>query len=493
MRYFFSGARLIIVAVLLVCFVVYVLLFERVKRDVGPRIDRLRHERHVAECQGRMRALVAACFAYRNDHGALPPSLQTLYREGYAEGKALMCPRAWEKISYRRRTNLDSDYFYLGQLSDENEVKVPDSQRPLIYDSWLADHGGEGVNICMADGSAMWDEGARWLSEYAAAHPSTGVKPPQDGERPWTHGEVMTWLVANQEDEGNWAVGRWGGSAHESSSVGVTGAAVLAFHSQGHTERAGQFKEGVRRAVAFLASQQRPDGRIGVASLEEDDDAALNHAIAALALSEAYAMSRYKTAGLAASRALEWTLKNQLASGGWSRSLGGKPDLETSVYCLLFLKSAQIGGLSLDATEACGRAATWIIREADGAEDEGFVLAGALIAAGVISSKEGRVSRKPLEDRLLAWPAASRGNEKEYLTWWWGCWAMFRAGGASWSAWNRAFRDAIPPRRIVEPADPSIHLSWPPVGEGAVYGRAHTTAMAILARSTYFRYLPILK
>ena len=78
-----------------------------------------------------------------------------------------------------------------------------------------------------------------------------------------------------------------GGVAHH--DVGVTGLALLAFLGEGSTMRGGKYRDNVRRGVKWLISQQGEDGLFGT---NATGDYIYDHAIAALAMCEAYGLSR---------------------------------------------------------------------------------------------------------------------------------------------------------------------------------------------------------
>ncbi|MHC4253828.1 MAG: prenyltransferase/squalene oxidase repeat-containing protein, partial [Planctomycetota bacterium] len=107
---------------------------------------------------------------------------------------------------------------------------------------------------------------------------------------------ALRWLVKNQKPGGGW---REDGAAD--ADVGLTGLSLLAFLGAGHTEKTGRYKASVVRAARCLVGRQDEDGRIGRGGVD--------HAIAGLALSEAYGMARVRTTGAAAQKAITYAMQ----------------------------------------------------------------------------------------------------------------------------------------------------------------------------------------
>src|SRR6185295_20147714 len=101
---------------------------------------------------------------------------------------------------------------------------------------------------------------------------------------------ALRWLAYHQEVAGNWDTRKF--EAAEKSDLAVTSLSLLAFLGAGHSEKIGEYRDNVRRAVAWLIAHQREDGRfedetISPAILRDFGDP---HSLATLALCEAAAM-----------------------------------------------------------------------------------------------------------------------------------------------------------------------------------------------------------
>ena len=69
-----------------------------------------------------------------------------------------------------------SDYIYLRWT---NGATTP-GLFPLLYDKSLSNHNGQGINILRVDGEVFWDQGGRWLRQFAEEHPTLNVIFPAD-------------------------------------------------------------------------------------------------------------------------------------------------------------------------------------------------------------------------------------------------------------------------------------------------------------------------
>ncbi|HEY2827443.1 MAG TPA: hypothetical protein VGJ04_07560, partial [Pirellulales bacterium] len=194
----------------------------------------------------------------------------------------------------------------------------------------------------------------------------------QRGGSPETESAVqaaLRWLAISQSDDGHWDADRFG-AGHESSVLGqdrqgagakadsaVTGLALLAFLGSGNTHVQGDYAKNVQRGLEYLMSIQRSDGNL---SGDAETFAYMySHGMAALALSEAYAMTGDKRLEAAVQSAIKYTLRAQIRStGGWRYQAIEKPsergDTSQLGWQLLSLKSAELAGVAVPATAGEG-------------------------------------------------------------------------------------------------------------------------------------------
>jgi hypothetical protein len=143
---------------------------------------------------------------------------------------------------------------------------------------------------------------------------------------------TLTWLAAHQEADGHWS-----GNGLESTAL-----PLLAFLGAGHTEKVGQFKDNVRKAVAWFAAQQKDNGAIGKDTFEQ--------AWATTALSEASGMGNIPETKAAAQKAVEQLIRLQVQRNTQRLGWGNREQSDPFITCcaVMALKSAKVAGLKVD-------------------------------------------------------------------------------------------------------------------------------------------------
>ena len=94
--------------------------------------------------------------------------------------------------------------------------------------------------------------------------------------------KALDYLKRTQKPTGSW--GKKQDGAH---AIGTTGVALLAFLAHGETPSSDEYGATVEKAIRYLLSQQKPDGKLCSGGHET-----YGHAIGAYALAEAYAMTK---------------------------------------------------------------------------------------------------------------------------------------------------------------------------------------------------------
>ncbi len=108
----------------------------------------------------------------------------------------------------------------------------------------------------------------------------------------------LRWLRRHQHAGGRWSVKEFESQCMENycggagnggfvDDIGLTGLTTQAFLRAGHTHRQGRYKEVVKKALRYLMKVQQADGWIG-----RPDGGVHNHALAAAAFAQAYALTQ---------------------------------------------------------------------------------------------------------------------------------------------------------------------------------------------------------
>jgi hypothetical protein len=317
----------------------------------------------------------------------------------------------------------------------------------------------------------------------------------------------LRWLSNNQEPDGSWAITKWGGSI-DWGDVGVTGLALLAFLGAGHTEKTGKYKNNVIKAVNYLISKQNNQGAIGSGA----GHWGYNHAIAGLSIAEAFGMARMQRTGVAAQKAVTWSIdQHQCSYSAWRYSPRQDPDTSVTGWFIMQLKSAKIAGLRVDGKGFQG-AIAWLDKVTDmpaaGGGDK--YNCGKARYRPESNPTASMTSVAMLGRQFMGWkrtdpllvgganylvehlPKWGQGGWMFYY-WYYGTLVMFQMGGDWWKQWNASMRDMLISKQINAPGNIRLDGSWEPIQDGQRGGRAYSTAMACLCLEVYYRYLPLYK
>jgi len=344
----------------------------------------------------------------------------------------------------------------------------------------------------------------------------------------------LEWLRAHQSPDGSWDsdgfaanCGKVGASTcsdpgEAQNDIGATGLALLAFLGDGNTTREGRFRDNVARGVKWLKEQQDPDtglfgGRVGHAYM-------YNHAIATLAMCEAYYFSRSPIYVNCAKRAVEYIMAARNPYGAWRYDSPPSGENDTSVtgWMVLALKSAEEAKLPVDRESFVG-ALSWLDEVTDPATGRvGYDSIGsassrvtrindhfnaqrgeAMTAVGLLCRffLGEDPERTPIMEKqadliaqsLPKWnpdPAAKDGVDFYY--WYYGSYAMYQMGGSKhWDRWNKAMKAAVvDSQRKDGDAKGSWDAHVDPWGHSG--GRVYTTALGVLCLEVYYRYARVL-
>lgn len=155
---------------------------------------------------------------------------------------------------------------------------------------------------------------------------------------------ALGFMARAQEADGHWDSQTLG--AQYPADVEQTSLALLSFLSGGHTERVGEFKFTVRKAVVWLIERQCGNGELCGMDWEGADTT--THTLGTMALCEAAAMGNQPGTKEAAQRAVDYLASLQDSeTGGFRRSSDVLPDLLTTSLAVQALRSAKIAGLNV--------------------------------------------------------------------------------------------------------------------------------------------------
>ena len=344
--------------------------------------------------------------------------------------------------------------------------------------------------------------------------------------------DSLLWLARHQDPDGSWNPQAFSsncagipcsGPGEREFTPGLTGLSVLAFLGAGFSQLSSEkiltseqpgrlvhFGRVVKKALAWLLAHQAADGSIGVGGPKS----MYNHAIAALALSEAYGMTASQPLRTPAQEAVDYLVASQNPGKGWRYSARcGDSDSSVTGWAVLALKSAELSELHFPKSAYDGARAWYAaVTESDrsfrigyaekgpgGISREGkegierhptMEALGALALVFMIKKKEERIlgATKLVVDDLPEWTP----KKIDFVYWHFGSLATFQVDGpdgALWTRWKDPLKEAIVSHQRTT-KDGCANGSWDPEGDrwGSAGGRVYAVALNALTLEVYYRY-----
>jgi hypothetical protein len=312
---------------------------------------------------------------------------------------------------------------------------------------------------------------------------------------------ALNWLAAHQSRDGHWdgdgfdrRCGECGGETDLEVDVGLTGLALLCFLGANHTsQQDGPHREVVERGISWLLKLQASDGDLRA------EETMYSHGIAAIALSEAYGMTRDPRLKEPVQQALRFIeAARNTTVGGWRYDPGQVGDTSVLGWQVMALKSGQMAGIAV-SSDTFAAAGAWLEkvstpnrpglyayqpqrRASYAMTAEGFFVQQLLGRAHdeprMVASAEHLGRRLPKWDESL-----------DTYYWYYATLALFQHRGKTWERWNAALT-----RELVAHQESAGRAagSWAPRGKWADKGgRVYQTALCTLMLEVYYRYLPL--
>jgi hypothetical protein len=266
----------------------------------------------------------------------------------------------------------------------------------------------------------------------------------------------------------------------------------------------GPYQDAVKRGLAWLTSRQAADGDL------RQGETMYGQTVAAVALCEAFAMSRDQTLADAAQRAVGFVLARAggAAAGGGGRERAGSAQRDardTSVlgWLVFTVESARRAGFDVPR-ETFDAAGKWLehvsVRADRGSETvrgrglysytKGGAASPAMTAEGMfVQQLLGHARDEGMMEGsaryILQAPPRWRQGAPTYY-WYYATLALFQHQGDAWTQWNKAVtRELLDHQSQEGPAAGS----WEPTDEWSrLGGRVYQTAVCTLTLEVYYRY-----
>jgi hypothetical protein len=319
---------------------------------------------------------------------------------------------------------------------------------------------------------------------------------------------ALAWLAANQSPDGRWnprtleggretrVHGHDRGSAGADADTGITGLAVLSFLAAGHSHLDGPFRKNVQHGLEFLLRSQGSDGNL--AGPARTFARMYCHGMAALAISEAYAMTGDRRLAPHVERAMAYTVASQHpAQGGWRYQPGDLGDMSQFGWQVMALKSAELAGVAIPQRTQDGMRR--FLRSASAGPNGGLAsyrpgekVTPTMTAEALACRFFLGIDREdPAVDEAanyLVLHLPDDGTPNLYY-WYYAQISLHQLQDGRWRRWNGAVQDRL---LASQRTDGAFAGSWDPdTVWGSYGGRVYSTALGALCLEVYYRYLPL--
>lgn len=286
------------------------------------------------------------------------------------------------------------------------------------------------------------------------------------------------------------------------SETAATGLALLPLLGAGHIHTVKtRYQMNVRKGLEWLVQHQQPSGELYING--GDTARMYSHAIAAMALCEAYGISGEPTLRRPAQRALDFVIASQNSQdGGWRYFPGQSGDTSVFGWQMFALRSARLAGLQVprNVTKGCK------IYLDLAAVDESRTMYAYRPGRGAspVMTAEALLTRQ-----YLGWPREfpplvkgvahvaadlEQSAERNIYYWYYATQLLHNMQNKDWPRWNSRVRDGLISMQVG--GNGCDRGSWDPFTPqpdlwGRSAGRHFLTALSLLTLEVYYRYLPL--
>jgi hypothetical protein len=329
----------------------------------------------------------------------------------------------------------------------------------------------------------------------------------------------LEFLAKHQRDDGSWRLEDFGDEPRLRSDTAATALALLSFQGAGYSHEQFKYQDTCKRAIDWLIANQKADG-----DLYRPMDAAsdlnawiYSHAIASLALCEAYGMTQDESIRQGAQRSIDFLVAAQDPSaGGWRYSPRIGSDTSVTGWAMMALKSAELAGLKVPPKVFAG-IAKWLSGSEASAQERylyrynwqantpeaihGRIPTPVMTSVGLLMRfylgwRRTTPDMQRGADWLLERPPSVgtvQAPQRDTYYWYYASQVMFHMGGERWRRWYSTLYPILIESQETTGRFPG---SWNPAGEipdawGPYAGRLYVTTMNLLSLEVTYRHLPL--
>lgn len=330
-------------------------------------------------------------------------------------------------------------------------------------------------------------EGAR--AKYAKAGGGT-----KESERAVDLG--LEWLVRHQRSDGSWSFQHGPDDPGMlDCPTGATGLALLCFLGAGNTHKKGVYMSQVNGGIKYLVDHIETTSLGGW--LQGTGQATMYvQGIGAIALCEAYVMSKDPALRRPAQLAIDFIVNAQdPEGGGWRYRIPQAGDTSVHGWQLMALQSAKVAELTVPP-RCIVRASRFLKSvESEGGSAYAYLNPNSVrpstTAVGLLCRMYlGREQTHKGMIRGMRHIGEWGPNLADMYYSYYATQAMHHWGGPQWERWNKVMRDQLV---NAQEQEGDAAGSWPMDASHGVRmgGRLYTTCLSIMTLEVYYRFLPL--
>ncbi len=330
----------------------------------------------------------------------------------------------------------------------------------------------------------------------------------------------LEFLSKKQAESGAWRLQDFDTKVLIRSDTAATALSLLSFQGAGYTHQQYQYANTVGKALDFLVRNQQSNGDLYKREDPASDQNAwlYSHAIASLALCEAYGMTQDPALREPAQKAINFMVESQdKQRGGWRYRPGNGTDTSVSGWFMMAFKSGQLAGLDvpkttfdliegyLDQSQVSSSVphlyrynpfAANTPEQRHGREPTPVMTSAGLLMRLYFGWQRGQAEMTAGADYLLEHPPAPGTKDatlRDTYYWYYSTQVLFHMGGERWKKWNSSLYPMLIQTQVTEgpnagswdPYQPTADL-WAKYG-----GRLYVTTLNLLSLEVNYRHLPL--
>ncbi len=337
----------------------------------------------------------------------------------------------------------------------------------------------------------------------------------------------LEFLNRNQQPDGSWTLGGLDqtNTLHQNqldSDTAATGLAMLAYQGAGYNHREFKYANQLNHAMDWMIANQDSDGCLYVTANKNSDDACrmYSHAIATLALTEAYGMTQDAKLVEPINEAIRYIAETQDPKrGGWryfAKMSKRKSDTSVTGWMLMALQSARLSEFEVPK-KVFKRIEDWldIARDVDSpslfrynpdgkdtdklSRQEGRKVSPTMTSVGLLMrlymgwNRSDSNFQNGADYLLNHLPSDNTVRQRDTYYWYYATQVMRHAGGPHWEKWNEKLHPLLVNSQMQNgPMAGSWHPYLPvPDRWGHAGGRLYVTTMNLLSLEVNYRLLPL--